>query len=214
MLVKCPECNNDISTETTFCPHCGFPFKEFYITSQIPERHITANGGRTKIDICNGELIINGIYRNKITDFQIKKSQMIKYGWLYELLVHNQTLSLKFIKEEYQNYQVLNDVFQKCGVKYITAEDKHNKETNSQSEKTVKKYGPKCPKCGSYNLQHLGVENVGAREATVKTTTKLNLNPLKPFTLFNHKEKVVRPASSGITYDRWRCSDCGKVFRK
>ena len=24
-LIKCPECNNDVSTEAISCPHCGYP---------------------------------------------------------------------------------------------------------------------------------------------------------------------------------------------
>ncbi len=26
MLIKCPECNKDISDKALFCPHCGYPF--------------------------------------------------------------------------------------------------------------------------------------------------------------------------------------------
>lgn len=72
----------------------------------------------------------------------------------------------------------------------------------------------KCPKCKSTNLQYLGTENIGGRDAKTKTTTSLNLNPLKPFTVFNHKEKVVKKAKPGIDLDRWRCQDCGRIFTR
>lgn len=26
MLIKCPECNAQISDKASFCPHCGLPF--------------------------------------------------------------------------------------------------------------------------------------------------------------------------------------------
>lgn len=41
----------------------------------------------------------------------------------------------------------------------------------------------KCPKCKSTNLQVL------ANDKNMKNKTSLNLNPLKPFTILNHKKK-------------------------
>lgn len=53
----------------------------------------------------------------------------------------------------------------------------------------------KCPRfgCGSTNVQLLGG----------KTKTTLNLNPLHPFTLVNHKAKGKQ---------KFVCNDCGRVF--
>lgn len=70
-----------------------------------------------------------------------------------------------------------------------------------------------CPYCYSTNWQYAGQATVGARDAKVKTQYKANLNPLKPFTLVGKKEKVVRKAKAGITYDEFICSNCGKRFR-
>lgn len=72
----------------------------------------------------------------------------------------------------------------------------------------------KCPKCKSINVEYIGSEVIGAKAAKTKTTTSLNLNPLKPFTLFNHKEKVVKKGSSGFEVGRWHCKDCGNIFNK
>lgn len=44
--------------------------------------------------------------------------------------------------------------------------------------------GLTCPKCGSHCIQ------VISNEANTKSSTSLNLNPLKPFTVFNHKKKA------------------------
>lgn len=57
-----------------------------------------------------------------------------------------------------------------------------------------------CPKCGSDNY-HAFVED------KVKRSSSINLNPLKPFTVLNHKEKVVRQVSKFV------CDDCGKIFQ-
>lgn len=50
----------------------------------------------------------------------------------------------------------------------------------------------KCPKCKSHNISILSAD-ANFKKITTKTT--LNLNPLKPFTLFNHKQKVIEKKS-------------------
>lgn len=52
----------------------------------------------------------------------------------------------------------------------------------------------KCPKCKSTNIDHIGGK-IGA---------SLNLNPLHPLTLVNHKPKGKQ---------LWHCRDCGKEFK-
>ncbi|MEG0619191.1 MAG: hypothetical protein RR557_07830 [Bacilli bacterium] len=83
----------------------------------------------------------------------------------------------------------------------------------------------KYPSCKSTNVQlldnHTNVES--------KKSTFLNLNPLKPFTVFNHKErnssgKVALGVLTGGTSlfftgtkqdngSEWHCTDCGKVWK-
>lgn len=71
----------------------------------------------------------------------------------------------------------------------------------------------KCPYCYSTDWQYAGQSTIGATDAKVKTQYKANLNPLKPFTLVDKKEKVVKKANPGITYDEFICLNCGKRFR-
>lgn len=68
-----------------------------------------------------------------------------------------------------------------------------------------------CPSCGGTNY-HAFVEERVIREGKVKTRTSLNLNPLKPFTVFNHKEKVVRKPIT-MQVSKFVCDDCGKIFQ-
>lgn len=70
-----------------------------------------------------------------------------------------------------------------------------------------------CPFCGSENINYSGSKTVGARDPKIKHETSINLNPLKPFTLVNTKEKVVKQGSDGFTYDMYRCMSCGKQVR-
>ena len=71
----------------------------------------------------------------------------------------------------------------------------------------------RCPHCNSTDWQFVGQQTIGARDAKTKTEHKLNLNPLKPFTIMDSKEKVVRKAKSGYSYDEFICLNCGKRFR-
>lgn len=69
----------------------------------------------------------------------------------------------------------------------------------------------KCPYCGSKRY-HAFVEDKVIRQGKTKMQTSVNLNPLKPFTLFNTKEKVVRnPLTMQVS--KFVCDDCGKIFQ-
>lgn len=67
-----------------------------------------------------------------------------------------------------------------------------------------------CPSCKSGNC-HAFVEEVVLREGKVKGKITPNLNPLKPFTIANYKEKEVRkPITTQVS--KFVCNDCGKIF--
>ena len=77
--------------------------------------------------------------------------------------------------------------------------------------KPVEKDKQKCPKCGGENY-HAFVEEKVIREGETKKTVSLNLNPLKPFTVFEEKEKVVRePRVKHVS--KFVCDDCGMIFK-
>ena len=50
-----------------------------------------------------------------------------------------------------------------------------------------------------------------AEDSTTKTRYTANLNPLKPFTLLNKKEKVVKKEQV-VTESKFICNSCGKIF--
>lgn len=76
---------------------------------------------------------------------------------------------------------------------------------------TTRGYKRYCPSCGSENC-HAFVEDKVIRQGKTKVQTSVNLNPLKPFTVFNHKEKVVRnPLTMQVS--KFVCDDCGKIFQ-
>jgi len=83
----------------------------------------------------------------------------------------------------------------------------------------------KCPKCGGTRIQLLS-DDVNMK---VKTKTTLNLNPLKPFTVFDHKtEKKEKTSAAKVglalmtggtsllvtgtknkKHNEYHCTDCG-----
>lgn len=67
----------------------------------------------------------------------------------------------------------------------------------------------RCPSCKSEDCSHYE-ETITLQEKT-KTTYSANLNPLKPFTLINKNEKVVRPEVKH-TIHKFKCNKCGDIF--
>ena len=81
---------------------------------------------------------------------------------------------------------------------------------NQPHNEQIQKY---CPRCGSTHFQYAGQQIYGARPEKTKTRYTANLNPLRPFTLVNKKEKVVKKARSGYAVDEFICLNCGNRFR-
>lgn len=109
----------------------------------------------------------------------------------------------------------------KCGMRIVPLKRKDNV-VNSQSEVNttfngvykVSLFGEKqevhCPRCGSENCAHYKEQRV--IPGKTKTSYSANLNPFKPFTFINKKEKVVRKDRIVID-DKFICNSCGKIFR-
>ena len=66
-----------------------------------------------------------------------------------------------------------------------------------------------CPSCHSDNCSWYVTEKT--IPGKTKTTYKANLNPLKPFTLYNKKEKVITEDRQ-VTQKRIICNSCGRIF--
>ena len=83
---------------------------------------------------------------------------------------------------------------------------------NSTKRKLPKYDGktPVCPRCGKSHYHAMVTQEVVIPEKT-KTQSSLNLNPLKPFTVMNHKQKVVqREVSREVV--RFVCDECGNIW--
>ena len=67
----------------------------------------------------------------------------------------------------------------------------------------------RCPRCASENCSHYQEQKIVPGKT--KTRYTANLNPLRPFTLANKKEKVVKK-DKYITESKFICNSCGKIF--
>lgn len=81
----------------------------------------------------------------------------------------------------------------------------------------TKKIEVYCPRCGSENCSHHQEQTQYQTVTPAKTKTRYtaNLNPLKPFTLVNKKEKVVKKEKVNTkvkTEQKIICNSCGFTF--
>ncbi len=90
------------------------------------------------------------------------------------------------------------------------------KETKTENFHGIYKYvsGKKvevfCPRCNSQNCSYYTTEKVIPEKT--KTRYTANLNPFRPFTLVNKKEKVIRKNQT-VTEQKIICNDCGNIFQ-
>ncbi len=69
-----------------------------------------------------------------------------------------------------------------------------------------------CTRCRSQRVQMLRVDYAGQQGEKTKVSYSANLNPLKPFTFINRKERVTQRARKGIEMRYYQCLDCGHEF--
>lgn len=67
-----------------------------------------------------------------------------------------------------------------------------------------------CPQCGSEECSYFQQQKIIPGKTKTKYTA--NLNPLKPFTLVNKKEKIVREEQI-ISESMIQCNKCGYIFK-
>lgn len=121
-------------------------------------------------------------------------------GWIVDLLIATFQYQ-KLIDKKNSTGRSKKEIYER-------AKSLDQKELYRNTTRGYKKY---CPSCGSDNC-HAFVEDKVIRQGKTRIQTSVNLNPLKPFTLFNTKEKVVRnPLTMQVS--KFVCDDCGKIFQ-
>jgi hypothetical protein len=188
MLISCPECGKMVSDKSEICIHCGYPIKEYFEEKKMMIEEIN----KTKCPYCNSSSIDNQGYCNECGMNTIPNK---KKGFV------DKTADgiMKMIGQE-------------------PFEDKKVVEIKSHEKefRGIYKYGllggkkeVYCPRCNSENCSHYKQEHV--TPAKTKTSYSLNINPLKPLTTFNKKEKVIRKEQT-YTENKIICNNCGYTF--
>lgn len=210
-LINCPECGKQVSDRAASCIHCGFPLDE-YVLEQAKKLETQ-------------DAVVEVIEENKNISMRddvcprcgndINKTWMIcmKCGWrkrdediLGEGTKQSQPIVYKpvdkpavvekevVVQEEAQIQVPQKEVPVFDGIYKYTMFGK------------IRVY---CPRCKSSNCSHYKEQHI--KPGKTKTTYSVNLNPLKPFTVLNKKEKVVKK-DSVVTENKIICNDCGKIF--
>lgn len=205
-LIQCPECGKEISDKAICCPGCGCPASEFSnITSSNAPREITDN--KSALSISNE--LLNELYDSE----NGKKFLIIKK--LHELTGHD----LNIIKEKVDQY--FKERFPEKQLHYTPQQDLSMPEQQSIPVTSHEFHGiyrstflgglqeVYCPRCGSEDCSHYQEQKI--KPGKTKTRYTINLNPLRPFTLVNKKEKVIRKEKV-ITEKKIICNKCGYIF--
>lgn len=192
-LIKCPECGKEISDKATTCPSCGCPASEW----------INSNTTSMKQSLASPECMSP----EELTPIVEK---------IYDSHWPSET------------GKMVDDLVSKTGMSKLAAEniiakykeDKNKEKYQSNYEKKefhgIYRYGlfggkteVYCPRCHSENCSYYQEQKI--IPGKTKTKYSANLNPLKPFTLVNKKEKVIRKEEVR-TETKIICNDCGKIF--
>lgn len=197
-LIKCAECGKEFSDRASACPNCGCPTEAVLEAIQKEESLDSApvnfefeSSNGFKVCISNKNV---SIYKKSV----LKKNGKLKQlSWSdfsdptvflpgsINLKIGAQTFGYKlhFTKEDSEKIEELKSLSKRNAydiMKDVSAPKK--------SSKVV------CPKCKSPNIEIV----------SDKRKTTVNLNPLKPFTIVNHK----------TTQENWLCRDCGYRWTK
>lgn len=159
-------------------------------------------------DILNNGSIPSGI-------FYIEE-QKYAFDRLIEIITENNP-NIEVVYESFNNLNKKDNIFER-----LIALD--------NIENQVDTFHLSCPRCRSNNIQLVSTE----RNMKSKTSTSININPLRPLTVFNHKEKKKKKVSKGKLAagiltggtslfftgikdnkkNEYHCMNCGKSFNK
>ena len=203
-LIKCPECGKEISDKAEYCPNCGCPSSEW------------------KNDLKYGE--------DRLTDKYLEDIYLKSDKKRYKMV---STLNAETGIDLVSSRKIIEDWWEQSGKEKFSVSQPHAKETVAlQNKEEPTKHGiesttehkfngiykytlfggkqeVRCPRCNSENCSHYKEQKI--IPGKTKTRYTVNLNPLRPFTLVNKKEKVIK-ADRIVTDDKFICNECGLIF--
>lgn len=189
-LIKCPECGKEISDKAVACPHCGCPSSVWSNSNDLKDDSEITTESNEDEDFWVIDELFKQTPGNEVA---IIKHYREKTG-----------CGLPEAKEKVEKY------FNRISIpRKRTESDEQEEFSGIYRYSWGRKERVYCPRCGSSNCSHFTTESVIPGKTKTKYTA--NLNPFKPFTLVNKKEKVVRKEQT-VTENKIICNDCGKIF--
>lgn len=238
-LIKCPECGREISDKAVSCPGCGCPASEFshiekeeeklcpfcgeklvledgycsscgikYTEEQAyDKKRIVGLGGAIEYDkkmVSIESPIGNTLIRDQITAFS------------FDYTGNNLFIRHKAFKGPVTiELKTKNDILEIMNILNSNPQNSINTDS-SKSFKGVYRHTifgkieeVYCPRCGSENCSHYYEQKF--IPGKTKTQYSVNLNPLKPFTIINRKEKILKKDKT-VTEHKFTCNECGNIF--
>lgn len=195
-LIKCPECGKEISDRSKMCIGCGFPLDEYMVDDKkddvVMESKKEGEGSKHTSSSPYSCICLKCRKENLIT-----KDYCAYCG--------NKLLNQKIERDPLYPYPTKKELIERDHLHPTKKEFHGIYKYNFRGQKSE----VYCPRCGSENCQYFTTEKF--IPGKTKTTYKANINPLKPFTLVNKKEKVISQDRT-ITEQQIICNDCGKIF--
>lgn len=211
-LISCPECGIEVSDKAVSCPKCGYPILSFTnsidFEKQKGNKEVLCAEFKEgyELEYCNGYIKFTDlgkeIFCGKISEIVIYRVDRTMFGnGVIYLHVPNTRIPGKLRCETQKDY---DDCFKMLQDVILRKEHKNSFEGVYRGLQEVY-----CPRCNSSNCDYYVEEKVIPEKT--KVTYSANLNPLKPFTLINKNEKVVKKERIQ-KIKKFRCKNCGKVF--
>lgn len=130
-LIKCPECNKEVSDRASSCPYCGYPINDY----QTKENNV----------VCKIENIPYNLERAlKFSNEGKYKDSFLEISKLTNLSIHNCLNILNYIK-------ITNEIPKDYVIKIYSKEEEKDAATkifSMKDDKTKIAASKACPKCG------------------------------------------------------------------
>ena len=92
MLIKCPECNKEVSEQANICIHCGFPLKDKSISKEC-----IINGERYDLSDLLEQILSNADKVHTLIKLRQKCNlQLAEATKLYEVILQNREIPNEF----------------------------------------------------------------------------------------------------------------------
>lgn len=210
-LIKCPDCGKEISDKAVMCIGCGYPLQEMISKTQEQDVDLIQKQKEEEL-----RLRIEEAKRRKEKEKQEQNADIAKQYYCENCHTQNPVYSkcCKKCGEEFGRSAIIakskTKIEDNSGNTWSPLFKNEQPTTSNPNFKGVYRYylGRKqevyCPRCKSENCSHYKEQKV----INGKSHYSLNLNPLKPFTVMNKKDRT-----KYVTEDKFLCNDCGMIFK-